>query len=261
MPPIVTLLTDFGLVDTYVGQVKGAILAVAPAVALVDLTHAVPPRDVRAGAFLLWTAVASFPAGSIHLAVVDPGVGTSRRALAVRTARGDLLVGPDNGLLVLAAERLGGVSAAVELTEPAFWRPSPSATFHGRDILGPVAGHLAAGVPLDRLGRPGHELARPFPFPVPRREGQRLVGAVLHVDRYGNVLTSLPAAILPDQYRVTIRGRTIGDAPHPHYQAVEPGQLLALIGSAGLLEVSARDASAAAVLGVRCDDPVLVDPR
>ena len=150
---IVTLLTDFGLADTYVGQVKGAILSVAPSAVLVDLSHAVPPQDVFAGAFLLWSAVEPFPAGTIHLAVVDPGVGSDRRAIAVRSARGDLFVGPDNGLLLPALERLGGRQAAVELTERAYWRAEsrrvPSTTFHGRYIFGPVAGRLAEDLPLE----------------------------------------------------------------------------------------------------------------
>src|SRR5688572_10528162 len=127
--PLVSLLTDFGVTDTYVGQMKAAILSVAPAATLVDLSHGVPAQDVRAGAFLLWTAVEVFPRGSLHLAIVDPGVGSSRRAVAARTRRGDLLVGPDNGLLLPALEQLGGVEAAVELNEPAYWGPLRSRTF------------------------------------------------------------------------------------------------------------------------------------
>src|ERR1700680_3093312 len=152
---IVTLLTDFGLDDTYVGQVKGAILSVAPNATLVDLTHAVPPQDVQAGAFLLWSAVEPFAAGTIHLAVVDPGVGSARRAIALRSARGDVFVGPDNGLLLPAVERLGGCQVAMALPERAYWRlgKDPARTFHGRDVFGPVAGHLAAGVPLEHVGR------------------------------------------------------------------------------------------------------------
>ena len=149
--PLITLLSDFGLDDAYLGQMKGAILAVAPAVTLVDLTHAVPPQDVFAGAFLLWTALEPFPAGTIHLAVVDPGVGSERRAVALRAQRGDVFVGPDNGLLWPAVERLGGCGQAIELNEPRFWRTNVSSTFHGRDLFGPVAGHLANGVPSRRL--------------------------------------------------------------------------------------------------------------
>ena len=257
MPAIVTLLTDFGLADTYVGQLKGAVLGVAPTVSLVDLTHQVPAQAVEVGAFLLWSAVAVFPAGSVHLAVVDPGVGSARRAVAARAGRGDLFVGPDNGLLVPALERLGGVAAAVELTEPRYWRPQPSTTFHGRDLFGPVAGHLASGVPLRELGQPV-TLGRPFALPAPSVSAHAVTGTVLHVDAYGTLVTSIPAELLTAGYVVHLAGHEV--APAATYQAVAPGALLALVGSAGLLEVAARDASAAALLGVDRGTPVRVEP-
>jgi S-adenosylmethionine hydrolase len=250
---VITLLTDFGLADTYVGQMKGAILAIAPAARLVDLTHAVPPQDVRAGAFLLWSAVAAFAAGTVHLAVVDPGVGSPRRAIAVRARRGDVCVGPDNGLLTPACERLGGLDLAVELTEPRYWRPSPSTTFHGRDIFGPVAAHLANGVPLDNLGRRIADVRRSH-WPEPHG----LAGEVIHVDTFGNLVTNIPDDHLPERYRATLAGHTADAAPN--YQAVEPGALLALVGSAGLLEISARDASAASLTGATRGTPVWVKP-
>ncbi|MDQ3809475.1 MAG: SAM-dependent chlorinase/fluorinase, partial [Chloroflexota bacterium] len=206
-PPIVTLLTDFGLRDTFAGQVRGAILSVAPSCEIVDLTHHVAPQDVLGGAIQLWCAVEVFPSGTIHLAVVDPGVGSSRRAVAARAARGDVLVGPDNGLLAPALDRLGGTVAAVELTDRSFWRPAPSTTFHGRDIFGPVAAHLALGVALECLG-PAVELARPFSLPPPRG----LDGQVLAVDGFGNLLTNLPASTLPPRFVVELGGRRIEPA-------------------------------------------------
>jgi S-adenosylmethionine hydrolase len=248
---VMSLLTDFGLADTYVGQVKGAILAVSPTATLVDLTHDVPPQDVRAGAFLLWSAVEAFPVGSIHLAVVDPGVGSSRRAIAVRSARGDVFVGPDNGLLVPAVLRLGGIDLAVELTEPRYWRPRPSRTFHGRDVFGPVAAHLANGVPIETVGQRIADLVE-LHLPEPRG----LAGEVIHVDRYGNLVTNLLATSLPARFEVTIQGHTVEAAPQ--YQAVQPGALLALVGSAGLLEISVRDGSAAARTGATRGTPVTV---
>ncbi|HVE81837.1 MAG TPA: SAM-dependent chlorinase/fluorinase, partial [Myxococcales bacterium] len=142
---LITFLSDFGTNDTYVAQVKGAIFTMAPDAVVVDVTHRVPAQDVRAGAFLLWTAVEVFPPGTVHLAVVDPGVGTARRAVAVRSARGDTFVGPDNGLLPMAITRLGGAQASVELTNTEFHRMSRSDTFHGRDVFGPVAGYLSRG--------------------------------------------------------------------------------------------------------------------
>lgn len=259
--PLVSLLTDFGVMDTYVGQMKASILRLAPAAVLVDLTHAVPAQDVRAGAFLLWTAVEAFPPGSLHLAVVDPGVGSSRRAVAVRSRRGDILVGPDNGLLLPALEQLGGVHTAVELTEPVWWGPLRSRTFHGRDLFAPVVGHLAAGVPLEQVGRAVERLEAPFRFPPSGEEEGRVVGEVLHVDTYGNLITNLPGALLPARFRVLVGPRVVEGAPHPHYQAVRPGELLALVGSAGLLEISARDGSAASVLGAGRGARVHIKPE
>ena len=260
MPPPISLLTDFGLTDTYVGQMKAAILRVAPKAILVDLTHAVAAQDVRGGAFLLWSAVEAFPEGSVHLAVVDPGVGSTRRGVAARTRRGDVLVGPDNGLLVPALEQLGGLAAAVELTAPEYWGPRHSRTFHGRDVFAPVVGHLARGVALEKLGRALHHLEAPFSFPPPREEDGCPVGEVLHVDTYGNLITNLPGALLPARFRVHLGATVIADAPHAHYQVVASGEPLSLVGSAGLLEVSVRDGSAAQVLRVGRGARVRIEP-
>ena len=250
---MITLLSDFGLNDTYVGQMKGAILAVSPSVTLVDLTHAVPPRDVFAGAFLLSTAVEPFPTGTTHVAVVDPGVGSARRAIALRSNRGDVFVGPDNGLLWPAVVRLGGCALAIELSEPRFWRPSPSSTFHGRDLFGPVAGHLANGVALEHMGRPIHD---PHKLELPEPRG--LEGEVIHIDTYGNLITNLPAANLPENFEVLVGDHRVPRASH--YAAVAEGALLALIGSSGVLEISARNASAAAITGAQRDTEVSVEP-
>ena len=249
---VISLLTDFGLADSYVGQVKGAILAVAPTATLVDVTHAVPPQDVPAGAFLLWSAVEAFPAGTIHLGVVDPGVGSARRAIAIRSRRGDVCVGPDNGLLAPATERLGGIELAVELTEPRYWRPGPSRTFHGRDLFGPVAAHLANGVPLEAIG---HRIADLVELHIPEPRGGE--GEVIHIDTFGNLVTNVPATRLPARFRVSVHGQTAQAAPQ--YEAVQPGELLALVGSAGLLEISVREGSAAAVTGATRGTPVTVE--
>jgi len=255
---LITLLTDFGVADTYVGQMKGAIASVSAELRWVDLSHSVPAQDIRAGAFLLWTAVEAFPIWTVHLAVVDPGVGSSRRGIAARAKNGQCFVGPDNGLLAPSVDACGGLDAAVELTEPGYWGARRSSTFHGRDRFAPVAAHLARGVALEQMGRPVAALERPFFFSVPRREGKRLHGEVLHVDTYGNLITNLSAALLPAQFEVGVGTLRIQGAPQPHYQSVEPGELLALVGSAGLLEISARDSSAAARLGVGRGSPVTV---
>ena len=250
---LITLLTDFGVADTYVGQMKGAILSVAPSATLVDITHAVPAQDVFAGAFLLWTAVEAFPPGTLHLAVVDPGVGSSRRPIAIRSRRVDVFVGPDNGLLIPAVERLGGAELAVELSQPEFWRATRSPTFHGRDIFGPVVGHLASGIALDRLGSTITNLT---PMELPKPHG--LTGEVIHVDTYGNLITNLPKDSLPPNFEVAVNDRNVKNASF--YAAVEPGELIALVGSAGLLEISARDGSARNITGASRGAPVIVVP-
>lgn len=225
------------------GQVRGAILSIAPSATIVDLSHAVPPQDALAGAFLLWTAVSAFPPSTVHVAVVDPGVGSERRGIAIRSGRGDVLVGPDNGLLLPAARLLGGVEVAVSLTQPRFWRQRTSSTFHGRDIFGPVAAHLAKAVPLEDVGEAVTDLVD---LQLPEPNG--LDGEVVYVDIYGNLVTNLPVDALPTtDFSVSIGDHVVARAPF--YAAVSPGELLALVGSAGLLEISARDANAAAVLG------------
>ncbi len=256
----VSLLTDFGLRDGYVGQLKAALLRVCPTARLVDLTHDVPSQDVRTGAFLLSTAVEAFAPGAIHLAVVDPGVGTARRPLALQTMRGDLLVGPDNGLLLPAAWALGGVRRAVALTEERYHGARRSSTFHGRDLFAPVAGHLAAGVGLQALGPDVNDPVASVRFPRPRAEGGAVLGEILHVDVYGNLVTNLPAAQLPPRFDVQIGAETISGAPHPHYQAVAEGELLALVGSSGFLEVSVRNGSASELLLVGVAAPITLVP-
>jgi S-adenosylmethionine hydrolase len=251
---LVTLLTDFGTDDTYVGQMKGAILSVVPSATLIDLTHGVPPQDVQAGAFLLWCSVEVFPAGTIHLAVVDPGVGSQRRAIAIGSARGDYFIGPDNGLLMPAVDHLGGLTEAVELSRSEFWRSQPTNTFHGRDVFGPVAGHIANGIPLSQLGRP---ISDPISRSLPEPRG--LEGEVVHVDTYGNLITNLTAASLPPRYSVRLGAVQIPQAIH--YAQVDEGALLALVGSAGLLEISARNASADALTGAGRGTPVSVVPN
>ncbi len=256
---IVTLLSDFGSADTYVGQMKGALLSVAPDAVLVDLTHAIAPQDVRGAAFHLWAAVEAFPPGTVHLAVVDPGVGTRRRAIAARVRRGDFLVGPDNGLLSPALARLGGIEAAVEIVRTPGRRGDVSRTFHGRDIFAPAAGHLARGGRLAGLGPPCARLDVRIELPPYRREGRRIVGEVLHVDGYGNLVTNLPASELPPSFVVEIGARRIA-GPRSSYQAVPRGRALALAGGSGLLELAVRDGSASRRFSAGAGNPVAVAP-
>ena len=268
-PAPIVLLTDFGLGDGYVAAMKGVILSRVPAAPLVDLTHDVPPQDVRRAAFLLATTVPYFPPGTVFLTVVDPGVGTTRRGLAIQAAD-RYLVGPDNGVLVWALRflardgrlavdleagqlRLRSGGRAVELAERRFWRPEVSSTFHGRDIFAPVAAELSSGRPLEALGSPVATIVD-LPWPDPRRgEDGSATAEVVAVDRFGNLVTSLRASDLPDQPVVEIAGeRIVGLAPH--FQAAAP--VVALIGSSGFLELAAPNGSAARVLGASSGDVV-----
>jgi S-adenosyl-L-methionine hydrolase (adenosine-forming) len=259
----IALLTDFGLSDAYVGVVKAVILNRVPGATFVDLSHAVPPQDVQHAAFLLTTSIAYLPPNSVVLVVVDPGVGTSRRALAVEAA-GLSLVGPDNGVLTWALRELarqgrfqlepaggrlpiGAGWRAVELTERRYWLPNLSSTFHGRDVFGPVAAELSAGRTLGELGRPVDTLVDlPWPEPVPVADGA-LEGAVVAIDTYGNLFTSLRRVHLPAAPRFEIGDRVI-DGLAPHFQIAVP--LVALIGSTGLIEIAAPNANAARLLGL-----------
>jgi S-adenosylmethionine hydrolase len=265
--PVVTLLTDFGTADAYVGIMKGVILALNPDARLVDLTHQVAPQDIRTGAGVLAEAAPAFPTGAIHLAVVDPGVGTERRPLLVSSPTA-FFVCPDNGLLSLVLARAGaqadadGTAAlpsgwsAVHLTNPAYWRAPVSATFHGRDVFAPVAAHLSVGVRPGELGTPIQRVAA-FPAPVPRRDGDALVGEVVRMDRFGNLLTNIPADLLPAGGTVSVAGQDAGRVLRT-YADGPPGAPLALVGSDGCLEVAVPQGSAAALLGVGVGAVVVV---
>jgi S-adenosylmethionine hydrolase len=253
-PSIIALLTDFGTADGYVGVMKGAMLGIAPGAQLVDLTHEIAPQDVAGAAWVLHTSWRSFPAGAIFLCVVDPGVGSARRAIAL-AAGGHRFVGPDNGLFSYVL-RDAAPEQAVALENARYRLPSPSATFHGRDIFAPAAAHLAAGVALDALGPPVDPatLVR-LPLAAPERRADLLVAHVLHIDRFGNLVTDLDPAqtdtILADPgitvelagRPVTARAQTFADAP--------PGVPALLRDSSGHLAIILRDASAAALLGAK----------
>jgi S-adenosyl-L-methionine hydrolase (adenosine-forming) len=254
---IITLLTDFGLADPYVGMMKGAALSVNPSATLVDLTHEVPPQDVATGAFLLAHAAGYFPPGTIHVAVVDPGVGSRRRPIAV-AADDQVFVGPDNGLLSLALRSRRRRRAVVLRDVRYFWRER-SHTFHGRDLFAPVAAHLSLGVALGELGPPAGRLVS-LPWPRPRTRGRRIHGAILLVDRYGNLITNIDHRQLGARVMIVAgqhRWRRIVDA----YADAAPGEPLALVDSYGLLELAVRDGSAAERLGLRRGDPVTVERR
>lgn len=243
--PLLTLTTDFGSRDAYVGVMKGVILGIVPNASLVDLSHEIPAQAVTIGALVLRSAVEFFPAGTIHLAVVDPGVGSSRLPVAVVTERG-FLVGPDNGLLYPSATALG-IREVRRLENQAFFRPEVSRTFHGRDIFAPVAAHLAAGVAADELGERVDEL-QPLILPVARREDAQIIGEVVYVDHFGNLVTNIAAADLaafPTQALSISIDQVSLPPPVSSYAAVDPGTPLAIAGSWGQLEVAVRNGNAA----------------
>ena len=238
MPPVVTLLSDFGTTDGYVGEMKGVILSLVPDACIVDVTHDVPAHDVESGRLALARYWRRFPAGAVHLAVVDPGVGSARAALAVESD-GRFLVGPDNGILSPALLLAG--ARAVTLHVP----PQAAPTFHGRDVFAPAAAALLAGTPIDGLGHPHlSPVVRRTPEAHRRADGA-IDGEVITVDRFGNAITNC----------LGMRGGTIEVGCHAlpivrTYADAPPGALLALCGSTGLVVVALRDGSAAARLGL-----------
>ncbi len=292
MDRIITLTTDFGTLDGYVGVMKGVILGINPRATLVDITHEVEPQNVEQGAFLLAAAGPYFPPGTIHLVVVDPGVGTARRPVAVQSGE-SFFVAPDNGVLSLA---LGGSHfgasqsgetvivpleeavltqasganpfRAVHLDRPGYWLPDVSNTFHGRDIFAPSAAHLSLGVPLEAMGSPIADLIRlnlaarqlnaPGAVGLPLQRPSAILGRVIHIDHFGNCITNVPKSMLTPLYfqsTISIAGRSLKGIQRT-YSDVERGQPLALVGSTNYLEIAVRDGSAAAQLGIRLGDQI-----
>ena len=256
---IITLTTDFGLADGYVAAVKGVILEINPDVKLVDITHDITPHSIHHAAYVLMTATPYFPPGTIHLVVVDPGVGGPRRPIAVRAGTA-FFVGPDNGVFSYVLQKVPPDEVTiVHLTRPFYWRVQVSATFHGRDIFAPVAAHLSLGIPITELG---DLITDPVTLPeiTPERKPDgTVVGHVIHVDRFGNVITNVSAHDLPDStaLRIGLAGRWI-DGLSRSYSDVEPGHPVALFGSADLLEIAVREGHAARTFGVRIGDPVTI---
>ncbi len=236
---IITLLTDFGTADSYVAEVKAALLAQPHGATLVDITHQMPPGDVRAGQYLLSRVWRRFPTGTVHFVVVDPGVGTSRRALAAE-ASGHYFVAPDNGLLSPLPETARFVALPIP--------ESAAPTFHARDVFAPAAAQLAIGTALTHLG---HLITDPYrsPLPAPRVDGLAVVGEVIYVDRFGSLVSNIPGEQVAPGVRIKVAGTDVGSLRRT-YGDVDPGQLLAYVGSDGSVEVAVRGGSAARLLGV-----------
>ncbi len=251
--PCITLTTDFGLRDHYVAAMKGVIYRLAPGAAIADITHAIPPQDIPEAAYTLAQAHAWFPAGTIHVVVVDPGVGTARRAL-LATAGGHFFVAPDNGVLSPALERAAGPVEVRHCTADRFWLPQPSSTFHGRDIFAPMAAWLARGAAAAEFGPPIDDYLR-LELPRPRREGSRVFGAILHQDGFGNLITNLTPRDLDWTLAAPRRWRgQAGRAPIRElrgcYAGAPAGSVFAIWGSSGWLELSSSGQSAAELTGL-----------
>lgn len=260
VPPIITLTTDFGLTDAYVGVMKGVILGIEREARIVDISHSVAPQNIAEGSFLLLTAYSYFPPDTIHLAIVDPGVGTSRLPVAVATPKGTFIA-PDNGLLapILQQEnvmdgsgRLLPGTKAVELRNPAFRLPYVSGTFHGRDIFAPAAAHLAGGASIGDLGPRLGSLKVAEHADFSRDADGGVHGAIVHIDHFGNAISNIPAVALRPGAVIRASGREIGPLS-PTYQS---GGVVALTGSTGLVEIAIRNGSARDTLGLRVGDPV-----
>lgn len=252
MKRLITLLTDFGLHDVYVGVMKGVILQIYPSAMMIDLTHTIPPQNIGYAAFCLQEAYPHFPPNTIHLAIVDPGVGSERRGVAIQLKNG-FLVGPDNGLFsrILAQE---SPLQVIELNRPESWRNSqPSSTFHGRDIFAPIVGHLAKGASLKSLGKPiDPESLVNFPFPkcIPLSQGYR--GIIQYSDHFGNLVTNIPAEMVQGKkWVLTIKEfPLLKIASYQTYAQAQTGDLMSLIGSHGWVEIAVNCGNAKKQLGL-----------
>lgn len=262
MSSIITLMTDFGLQDSYVAAMKGAILRIAPQVSLIDITHLIQPQDIRHGAIALGSSAVYFPDGTIHLCVVDPGVGTARRPMAARFGPQGY-VGPDNGLITALhawSQQHGWPMAFYHLDKPEYWLKDISNVFHGRDIFSPVAAHLARGLPFDAVGSRFHDPVL-LPMPPAERTSNGVRGQITHFDHFGNIGTNIRDAELETlgPVRVRLRGNTI-DGLVRTFGERPPGQLVALIDSSRTLSVAVTNGSAQERLGAQIGDPVEVEP-
>ncbi|MCE2463996.1 MAG: SAM-dependent chlorinase/fluorinase [Dehalococcoidia bacterium] len=268
--PIITLTTDFGTQDPYVGVMKGVIHSINRHSSIIDISHDVQPQSILEGAFIIGSSHRFFPKGTLHVAVVDPGVGTSRSALLLVTPAAYFL-GPDNGIFSYIVKegfrgdpemssgyqvRVPNGYRAYRLTNPEFWMHPVSSTFHGRDVFAPVAAHLSLGVPEDRLGEEIHLLTY-LPVTQPQWKGDTLTGRVVHVDRFGNLITDIPAFLLSGGHAITIviKEHCIAGISRSY---AEGERLLAIIGSNNTLELSVRNGSAAHSLGAGVEEEVRI---
>ncbi len=264
----ITLLTDFGAADYFVAAVKGVILTANPKASLVDITHEIPPQDIAAGAFILLAACSSFPAGTIHVAVVDPGVGSARRPILIKLGE-QFFVGPDNGIFSYVCERsenLGVTPELFHLNNTKYFRHPVSTTFHGRDVFAPVAAALSMGVKPAQLGTSISNIVRLQPLrPTTSRDGS-LLARVIHIDRFGNCVTNITRNDLTEEMiaagaTLRLKGKSVKSFRNYFAEAGGREKVFALWGSAGFLEIAAANASAAKLLNARRGDAVIVSRK
>jgi S-adenosylmethionine hydrolase len=257
--PIITLLTDFGLKDPYVASMKGVILSINPQCTLVDITHQVSPYDIKEGAFILAQAYSTFPKGTIHLSVVDPGVGSPRKPILFVT-KNYFFIGPDNGLFTFALKR-EKLKKVIALGKMEFFLPEVSPTFHGRDLFAPVAAHLSFGIAPESFGRvikSWNEIS--FPEPVLRQE--KLIGEVVHIDTFGNLVCNIDYKNLlkfskSRPFVIKIGKRTMRGLKKGYWEG-KKNEPIALFGSGGFLEISVREGNAQRLLKAKKGDPIKI---
>ena len=254
---MITLTTDFGYHDPYVAEMKGVIFTINPEAKIVDVTHGVEKFNVRMGALMLASASPYFPKGTTHLAVVDPGVGTNRRAILIETKDG-IMTGPDNGILMLAAQKQG-IKRVFKLVNPKFMLAKVSATFHGRDIFAPVAAFLDKGVVPEEFGPEITDPTTPS-YATVEWKGEALNGEVLHIDGFGNIITNINEKLVPGSgtLKVTLPNTTLQLAFLQTYAEVKKKEPLALMGSYGFLEIALNQGNAAEKFGAKIGDAVKV---
>jgi S-adenosyl-L-methionine hydrolase (adenosine-forming) len=258
----ITVLSDFGSASGYPAAMKGVILSLYPSAQIVDISHDVERHHIRAGAFLLWMVAPYFPEKTVHCAVVDPGVGSSRRPLVIESG-GQFFVGPDNGLLIPAAERLGKPKVH-HIQNEKYLRPEVSRTFHGRDIFAPVAAHIAEGLPIGELGPQITDFVK-LSFGEGRRAGRVLEGEIIYIDTFGNVITNIPGTLLegiaPGSLLVVEVSKKVASARAVQtYAEGDQGELLVIVGSHGQVEIATNLGSAAARLRAHVGEAVRISP-
>ena len=264
MSAIITLTTDFGLIDGYVAAVKGVILSINPQSTLIDITHQIPPQNINRAAFVLSTVCNYFPPQTVHLVIIDPGVGTKRRAVILKTPQ-YYFIAPDNGVLSYIIRKfsakldINSDLSAVAVTNPKYWRSPVSHTFHGRDIFAPVAAYLSLGVSMKEFGEPLSSInILPLAEPHIASDGS-LVGKVIHIDTFGNLITNIREIDLREgEPTIFIGNQTIKGLSKTY---AEGGKLVALIGSNGYLEISLREDNAAAYLNAQIGSEVAIKQK